>query len=194
MQIPKDDDKLRAHVYSLLAALLGGPPSADIMRLLGRIEDRPAPDSEMAQAWKMLKEAGEGTETDLLNDEYHRLFIGLGHGELVPYGSWYQTGSVLDRPLARLRGDLAALGIQRRADTRETEDHVAALCETMAIICSDPVDIGLDVQKAFFSDHLGGWMGRFFKDMQQASGARFYRAVGKLGEAFLALESTYLGI
>jgi len=194
MQTSTDDDTLRAHVYSLLAALLTGPPSADLLRLLDRIEDQQESDTEMAQAWRMIKEAGGRTDAALLDDEYHQLFIGLGRGELVPYGSWYQTGSVMDQPLARLRSDLAVLGIQRRCEVRETEDHAAALCETMAIICSHPSEVGLETQKAFFSDHLKGWMNRFFKDMQQASAARFYRAVGRLGEAFLTLEKTYLGL
>jgi TorA maturation chaperone TorD len=100
----------------------------------------------------------------------------------------------MDQPLARLRSDLAVLGFQRRSDVRETEDHAAALCETMAIICNHPAEVGLETQKAFFSDHLKGWMDRFFKDMQHASAARFYRAVGRLGEAFLDLEKKYLGL
>ena len=194
MQTLTDNDTLRAHVYSLLAALLTGPPSADLLRLLSRIEDRQESDTEMAQAWRMIKEAGGQTNAALLDDEYHGLFIGLGRGELVPYGSWYQAGSVMDQPLARLRSDLAVLGIQRRSDVRETEDHAAALCETMAIICSHPAEVKLETQKAFFNDHLKGWMDRFFKDMQHASAARFYRAVGRLGEAFLTLEKTYLGL
>ncbi|MBW2482664.1 MAG: molecular chaperone TorD family protein [Deltaproteobacteria bacterium] len=194
MQTLTDNDTLRANVYSLLAALLTGPPSADLLQRLGRIEDQQESDTEMAQAWRMIKEAGGRTDAALLDDEYHRLFIGLGRGELVPYGSWYQAGSVMDQPLARLRSDLAVLGIQRRSDVLETEDHAAALCETMAIICSHPAEVGLETQKAFFSDHLKGWMDRFFKDMQNASAARFYRAVGRLGDAFLDLEKTYLGL
>jgi TorA maturation chaperone TorD len=194
MQTLEDNDTLRAHVYSLLATLLSGPPSTDLLRLLGRIEDAQESDTEMAQAWRMIKEAGGQANAALLDDEYQQLFIGLGRGELVPYGSWYQTGSVMDQPLARLRSDLAVLGIQRRSDVRETEDHAAALCETMAIICSHPAEIALETQEAFFSDHLEGWMDRFFKDMQHASAARFYRAVGRLGEAFLTLEKTYLGL
>ncbi|WP_300464922.1 molecular chaperone TorD family protein [Desulfobacula sp.] len=186
------DDMLRAHVYSLLAALLAGPPCSELLGLLGKIEDQPVLDTEMAQAWQGMKKAGEQTNVARLNDEYHRLFIGLGRGQLVPYGSWYQTGSMMNQPLARLRNDLAVLGIQRRSDMPETEDHAAALCETMAILCSDPEGIGLETQKAFFSDHLKSWMDRFFTDMQQASTIQFYRAVGRLGHTFLAIENAYL--
>ena len=185
-------DALRAHVYSLLAALLAGPPSKSLLRRLGRIDDQPDSHAEMATAWKMLKAATMRSSPEQLDDEYHRLFIGLGRGELVPYGSWYRSGSVMGRFLAQLRGDLAALGIQRRSDVCETEDHAAALCETMAIICSDPDGIALESQQAFFDDHLAAWMAHFFRDMQQAPSARFYQAVGRLGEVFLALETSYL--
>ena len=32
-------------------------------------------------------------------------------------------------------------------------------------------------------------MARFFRDLQQAPSARFYRAVGQLGEQFIGVES-----
>jgi hypothetical protein len=37
-------------------------------------------------------------------------------------------------------------------------------------------------------------MGRFFRDLQGAESARFYRAVGYLGEQFIAIEQQYLGM
>ena len=45
--------------------------------------------------------------------EYFNLFIGLGRGELLPYGSYYQSGFLHERPLARLREQLSRLGIER---------------------------------------------------------------------------------
>jgi TorA maturation chaperone TorD len=51
--------------------------------------------------------------------EYFNLFIGLGRGELLPYGSYYLTGFLHDRPLARLREDLVRLGIERAAGQAE---------------------------------------------------------------------------
>ncbi len=38
--------------------------------------------------------------------EFFNLFIGVGRGELLPYGSYYLTGFLHERPLARLREDL----------------------------------------------------------------------------------------
>ena len=51
------------------------------------------------------------------------LFIGVGRGELLPYASYYLTGFLHERPLARLREDLAALGIERAEGVAEPEDH-----------------------------------------------------------------------
>ena len=59
--------------------------------------------------------------------EFFDLFIGLGRGELLPYGSYYLTGFLHERPLARLRADLAPLGIERAEGNCEPEDHAAIL-------------------------------------------------------------------
>lgn len=190
------EDALRANVYSLLAALLVGPPSAELRDRLAGIERVEGSDTgaAMASAWETLRLAAERAQSlEALDDEYHALFIGVGRGELVPYGSWYLTGFLMDRPLAVLRRDLAQLGLERQAEVSEPEDHVAALCETMAIIIQSE-DVSAAAQSRFFEDHVSPWMGIFFRDLQQARSARFYRAVGQLGEQFIELEKQYLSM
>jgi TorA maturation chaperone TorD len=86
------------------------------------------------------------------------------------------------------------LGVQRQSGVFEAEDHASPLCETMALICSRQKTITIETQQRFFNSNIGGWMPQFFQDMQQASSARFYRAVGTLGEAFLILEKQYLNL
>jgi TorA maturation chaperone TorD len=190
-----EHDVLRASVYSLIAALLGRIPDAVTLALLARIpQDAEEAGSGMAAAWRMLAQAGERADRDALDDEYHALFIGIGRGELVPYGSWYLTGFLMEQPLALLRRDLARLGFERQPDVREPEDHAAALCETMALLIGGDEAAGLDQQREFFERHLAPWMGRFFRDMQGAESARFYRAVGYFGEQFMTIEQQYLGM
>jgi TorA maturation chaperone TorD len=53
----------------------------------------------------------------------------MSRGELLPYGSYYLTGFLNERPLARLREDLQALCIERVEKQCEPEDHAAILCE-----------------------------------------------------------------
>ena len=56
------------------------------------------------------------TSAEAAEREYFDLFVGVGRGELLPYASYYLTGFLNERPLARVREDLAALGIERDAE------------------------------------------------------------------------------
>ena len=139
----------------------------------------------------MKNSADQVTDLAPLSDEYQALFVGVGRGELVPYGSWYMTGFLMEKPLGELRRDLARLGIERQQQVREPEDHAAALCEVMALLISDP-DFAEDEQAPFFKRHVGAWMGTFFRDLEKAKAAEFYRPVGHFGYAFLDVEQRYL--
>ena len=188
---------MRANTYRLLARLLAAPVPRDLLEMLRRIDGSGEAGGTndaiaMARAWQTLRIAGERATVEGIDDEYHDLFIGIGRGELVPYGSWYMTGFLMDRPLALLRRDLSALGIEREADVHEPEDHVSALCEAMSLVIESAGEIPLERQQKFFFDHLAPWMGRFFADLQQARSAKFYLAVGQLGELFIGVETKYL--
>ena len=186
-----DDDAVRANTYGLLGALLATPPSQELFDLLASI-DPPSTDG-LGAAWSVLKRAAECADVEAVDDEYHDLFVGVGRGELIPYGSWYLTGFVMDKPLAVLRSDLAALGFERQDEVKEPEDHAAALLETMALVAASPAH-GIDVQRRFFDRHVATWMRTFFADLQSAASARFYRAVGQFGDRFMAFEMQYLSI
>jgi TorA maturation chaperone TorD len=191
-------DVLRANTYRLLATLLAAPATRELLDSLQKIGSPGGGEADggsgMAQAWQTLKIASERATVEAVDDEYHDLFIGIGRGELVPYGSWYLTGFMMDRPLALLRRDLAELGIERQTDVHEPEDHVSALCETMSLIIENSEEIPLEIQHNFFRDHLDTWMGKFFVDLQKAKSARYYIAIGQLGEQFIKVERKYFGM
>jgi TorA maturation chaperone TorD len=188
------EDAARAGVYALLGALLRDVPNAE---LLEHVRTLPAAEGrgDFALAWEGVRLAAEQLRLDELDDEYHQLFIGLGRGELVPYGSWYQTGFLMEKPLGVLRDDLRALGLERSANVHEPEDHIAALCEVMAALALDAdasSELSLARQRAFFQTHMAEWVGRFWYDLEHAESALFYRSVARLGSAFGALEARYL--
>lgn len=183
-----DEDRVRGNVYALLGNLLAGPPDANLLQMLQGIATESEDDSLLAGAWKMLSVAAEHANPDSLREEYETLFIGIARGEVVPYASWYLTGFLMEQPLADLRGDLQALGIQRQPEVHEPEDHVAALCDTLALLITSDPPAPLDTQYRFFSRHLEPWVARFFGDLQQAKSAEFYRAVAQLGEQFIGIE------
>jgi TorA maturation chaperone TorD len=136
-----------------------------------------------------LAEAAERTNADRVQREYFDLFIGLGRGELLPYGSYYLTGFLHERPLARLREDLATFGIARAEDVVEPEDHAGILCEIMAGLCSGALPAPPDADRVIFERHMAPWIGRFFADLERADAADFYRSVGALGRSLIALEA-----
>lgn len=194
------EDQVRAHTYALLGALMSSPPSQDLLDTLATLElplENPLEDSggsepAFAAAWRQLKIAAGRATAGSVRDEYQNLFVGLGRGEVMPYGSWYMTGFVMDKPLALLRADLAALGIERQSDVKEPEDHVAALCETMAMLVTDHQ--GQHDQRRFFDSHLAPWVNSFFRDLQGAKSAAFYKAVAQFGDQFAEFESRYLSM
>lgn len=185
------EDRLRADTYRVLGRLLAAAPDAATLELFA---EAPVSDEDnlLAVAWRMLALSAERATPGDVADEYQALFIGLGRGELVPFGSWYLTGFLMEQPLARLRSDMRKLGFERQDNVAEPEDHAAALCEIMALLAEEGGPGSLESQARFFETHIGPWMARFFRDMQQAVSARFYRAVGQLGEQFINTDQRYL--
>ncbi len=179
-------DSARAQEYALLAALLGRAPNAD---LLGRLSQLRGDASPLGLAHADLAEAASDTTADKVEREFFNLFIGVGRGELLPYGSYYLTGFLHERPLARLRQDLVELGVERAQGVAEPEDHAAILCEVMAGLINRKFPAAQDADRDLFEKHLRPWIGRFFSDLEQAEGATFYRRVGRLGRAFVDIET-----
>lgn len=182
-----DEEILRARFWGLLAALLAAPPSRE---LLGMLAAMPGGDSGIGRALVELGEAARATTPEAAEEEFTTLFIGLSRGELVPFGSYYQTGFRHENPLAALRADMAVLGITVEDGVSEPEDHIAILAETMQALIDGSLmgPLSLAEQKRFFTAHIEPWAGRFFADLESCPAARFYRAVGTLGRLFLEVE------
>src|SRR6185312_16869830 len=102
------EDRMRADCYRLLGRLLAAPPASELLDAVGRMlggqgEFGNAIDA-LASAARRI--AAEGAGGEAASREYHDLFIGLARGELVPFASYYRTGFLYDKPLAKLRTDI----------------------------------------------------------------------------------------
>jgi len=185
------EQQYRASAYSILAALLRKVPTTDVIDHVANFSQVEVDEDDLLLSMSTLGLAAKSSELSAVDDEYHDLFIGLGRGELVPYGSWYLTGYLMEKPLSILRDDLKLLGFERDESVVEPEDHVAALCEVMSFLILDE-EVTTETQTVFFEKHISPWMDRFFNDLSEAESAVFYRAVGRFGSAFLNLEKQYL--
>lgn len=179
-------DAARAREYALLATLLARAPDAALLARLATLRGDATP---LGLAHAGLAEAADATTAERIEREFFDLFIGIGRGELLPYGSYYLTGFLQERPLARLREDLGRLGIARADGNREPEDHAAILCEIMAGIIGGKFPTPAGSDRELFDKHLAPWIGRFFADLERAETADLYRSVGTIGRVFIGIES-----
>jgi TorA maturation chaperone TorD len=179
-------DVARSRQYALLAVLLARAPDA---ALLARIATLRGDASPLGLAQAALAEAAAAANVERTEREFFELFIGIGRGELLPYASFYLTGFLNERPLARVRADLERFGIERADGHSEPEDHAAVLCEVMASLADGRFGTPPGADREFFERHLAPWIGRFFADLEQARAAEFYRRIAALGRTFVAIES-----
>jgi TorA maturation chaperone TorD len=170
----------------LLSLLLGKAPTADTLSKIAMLKGDA---SDLGMAHIELASAANELSERAVAKEFFDLFIGLGRGELLPYASYYLTGFLHERPLARVREDFDVLGIERAGPAREPEDHIAILLEVMAGLARGDFGTEFVAQARFFERHLKPWAARMFADLEISQSVKFYRAVGRVGRIFMELES-----
>jgi TorA maturation chaperone TorD len=181
-----DVDQARMREYLLVGSLMRQAPTAQLLSDIGRMQG----DASMLGLLHMaLAEAADETDANAESQEFFRLFVGVGRGELLPYGSYYQTGFLHERPLARVREDMTRLGIERTEGLFEPEDHIGILFEIMAGLVGGQFDGGEDEQKAFFARHLQPWASRAMADLEACARTPFYKAAARVGAAFIDIET-----
>ena len=178
-----ETDALRADIYRLLARLVREAPSAELLAWLSGL-DTEADGSVLAARWAALSESADAASLEehaqQLARSHFRHLVGVIEGEITPYASWYRQGNLMDEPLLALRRDLRRLGIGRREDCKDPEDHLAAICEVMAML----LDEDRGEAAAFFMAHLSPWAKRCFDDLAGVD-TPFYAHLGALGSAFM---------
>lgn len=190
--LDREAQAARAGAYRLLASLLCAIPTAEFIQQLAHLPQDTEQKDSMSEAFSALSQASGLVTSEQISNEYQALFIGIGRGEVVPYGCFYMTGFLMEKPLGALRDDLGLLGYSRQEGIKEPEDHIAFLCEVMSLMISD--DLLFEKQKKFFEAHIAPWASRFFSDLIAAESADFYSRAGDMGLAFMAFEQSYFSM
>jgi TorA maturation chaperone TorD len=179
-------DRFRAQEYALLARLLTRAPDTSLLKQIGQLRGDATP---LGVAHSELAEAAKYADVTKVEREFSDLFIGVGRGELLPYASYYLTGFLHERPLARLRDDLTRIGIARAEGIAEPEDHAGILCEVMSGLANEQLPTPEGSSRSIFEKHVAPWLGRFFTDLERAEAAKFYRRIGTVGRVFTEIET-----
>jgi TorA maturation chaperone TorD len=190
---PGDAEELaRAELYGLLAQLWLAPPDADLMQQFDvAVTQAPESGALLEGPWQALVAAVRNSTAQALAAEHDALFHGVGKPEVFAYGSFYLGGALNERPLARLREDLGALGLTRDEGALETEDHVAYVLEVMRYLIAgdDAAVCNLEQQRRFFRTHVQTWVEQLCDTVAAHPRADAWRAVAEMTRAFVRVEA-----
>jgi TorA maturation chaperone TorD len=186
-----DEETARAEVYGLLAQLYYSAPDPGLLEALRvAVTEAPAAGGFLEDPWRVVVGVAREMTDEAISREYDALFGGVGKPEVYLFGSHYLSGFLNEKPLARLRTDLAALGLARGDDMPETEDHIAYLCEVMRyLIAGEDVAVAnLARQQEFFAAHVQPWVMPLCEAIIAHPKARFYSALAAFTRAFMSVE------
>ena len=186
-QVITEEDQLRADLYDFLSALLARPANKALLDKTAKLS---GDETDLGRAIGTLAKLAVQSSVKSVEREFNALFIGLGRGELLPYGSYYMTGFLNEKPLALLRDDMAKNSIVRAENIYEPEDNIASVLEMMSgLIMGRFGEVAsLSQQKTFFNRHIAPWAGHFFTDLEGAEGSLFFAPIGAIGRYFMAIE------
>ena len=182
-----EEDQLRADMYSFLANLFRSEPDADLINQLKVLE---SDDSPIGKSIKTLSKLALSLDLPTIRDEYVRIFVGVGRGEILPFASYYLTGFLKDKPLAKLRQDMEKIGIKLKDNVKEPEDHIASIFDMMAglIVGKFNKKFSIAEQRDFFNKHLAPWVDLLMRDIESSKIAVFYSPIGTIGKEFMEIE------
>ena len=187
----RDEDAVRADVWGLLAQLFIEAPSPQVLSLLvGMRGSDNAEESALQLAWSHFLSTAATVTPEQVRDEFESLFGGTGRPAVYVYGSFYLAGALHEKPLARLRADLQVIGLSRRMDLGESEDHFAVLAETMRFLIAgdDPAVCTLTRQRDLYQSHIQPWGAQMCEAIEGDRSAHFYRALAAFTREFLQVE------
>jgi TorA maturation chaperone TorD len=188
MSLPPEE-QARADFYALLSRLFYAPPDAALLQGLASADELHAEDEMLATRWRELTAAAALMEPEAARDEYDTAFVGTGRAPVTLYTSAYVIRNSSEMPLAQLRGQLATLGLARRGDAGEPEDHIAALCDAMRHLIALQ-ERSLEEQKRFFERWIEPAVEPLCAAIEKSEITSFYKPVGRLAKTFFSLEQS----
>ena len=182
------EEQGRANFYGVLSRLFYGPPDAALLMAFASADELQSDEETLAKSWHELQAAAAVTDAEAVREEYETAFVGTGKAPVTLYTGAYSVRYTNEMPLAELKADLTALGLEKRIDAGEPEDHIAALCDTMRhLIVTERT---LDEQKHFFERWIEPVVEPLCGAIERSEHTSAYKIVGRLAKAFFLLEQS----
>lgn len=182
------EDAARADLYALLARLFyAGPDAAVLAAIVGADTLIADVDAPLSRAWREFQAVSRTVDAQQACDEYGSLFVGVGKAPVSIYASHYLSANYKELTLVHLRDELERLGLARKAEATEPEDHLAGLLDVMQHLVRRNENDAL-TQAAFFNSYLKPWHEAFCSAIEMAPGAPYYAPLSRLMKIYFALE------
>ena len=146
-----DEETARAELYGVIAELFYAPSRVELLaQLRVAATEAPAAGGFLEEPWRQLVGVARDLDDTAIQKEHDALFGGVGKPEVYAFASHFLSGFLNEKPLAKLREDLTALGLTRDATTMsETEDHISYVLEVMRfLVAGDDVTVSNLTQQA----------------------------------------------
>jgi TorA maturation chaperone TorD len=185
------EDRARADFYALIGRLFYAGPDATLLAAIAGADEiaGEAENDSLARAWKSLTSAAAAMDAEAAQEEYDSVFVGTGKAEITLYAAQYLSESMKENVLARLRAELAEIGLERKSGAAEYEDHFAGLCEVMRHLIFFDSDVAVQKQKSFFLRYLVACYAIVCDAVVASPNTNFYKQVARFTKAFLEVEA-----
>jgi TorA maturation chaperone TorD len=169
--------------------------------------EAPVKDLDLKPALEYL-----GRQSDVLDQEYQRVFGLLAPRECPPYETEYhvpQEAFYQAQQLADVAGFYRAFGLEPGRENPQRPDYLPLELEFLALLllkkrlagtapsqaqAESWAQVCAEAEKVFFRDHMAWWLPSFTLGLRRQAGGGFYAALGEVLAAFLAVERTRFGL
>ena len=185
------EDAARTDIYALLARVFYAGPDAAVLAAIVNAEGLVAQsDVPLAKAWRDVQKASAQIDPQTASEEYTRLFVSVGKAPISIYASHYLSENYKELTLVHLREELDRLGLARKPDSTEPEDHLAGLLDVMRYLLQRS-EGDVTSQASFFNSYLKPWISQFTEAIDKNESSDYYRVLSRLIKAYFAIEVEY---
>lgn len=207
MKYSVDQDRPRASIYGLLAKLFDSPPNAEMFSKL-RKSGFFVP---LSTSSKEPSGCDLEFDSDHLNSEYTRLFLGPGK-HVSPFASVYRrddsrSGDLWGSTTGEVKRFMKHYGISL-STPGAIPDHIAILFEFMEKVIrakinesessneqnerEEAIIEATKIEKRFFNTYINSWVDEFLAEVERANPGPFYRLLMEQTRFFVLEERSHL--